>query len=661
MREWKKTTVGKFIYFNPSEKLSKGEVAKKVPMENLTANERKITGYELAPYNGGAKFRNGDTLLAKITPCLENGKTAQVDILEEGEVGFGSTEFIVLRENEHSINDFIFYLAKSPAFRKKAISCMEGTSGRKRVSDSALKLQEITVPDNLTQKQIAAVLSAIDTKIDLNNRINAELEAMAKTVYDYWFVQFDFPDATGNPYKSSGGKMVWNEEVKREIPDGWKVGTIADLGRIITGGTPSTEKPEYFTQEGIPWITPKDLSNTSDKYISRGATDITPTGLANSSAKLIPANSVLLTARAPIGYLAVSLNEVCTNQGFKSIVPHAKFGTEYVFQTLKSMVPRFQVLGAKSTFKEISKEVFAAVPIPLPLGEIANKFKAIIEPFSAMRKNAENESQQLTALRDWLLPMLMNGQVQVAAQSKTIERPEPAISIAAEPEVAYGTRSIPLPIPPGKEAFAKRVLGGRVVSLFKDDLHFTHIKFQKVQYLADMLSGASLGTSYYIQAAGPYDNTFMHTVANNLKASDWFEERNFKWHPLAKHEKIEGYYNSYFAPALQTLDNLFSLLADKTEEESEIIATLYAVWNNRIILHQPISDEALITDFYNWSERKQQYLDWPLVDMLTWMRQHGIVPVGAGKELKRAAGTKKKKGWVISSPACIKTKPLPSE
>ncbi len=103
----------KAIDFNPSEKLGKGETAKKIAMEKLVAFERKISGFEIAPYNGGAKFRNGDTLLAKITPCLENGKTAQVDILEENETAFGSTEFIVLRGNEHTINDFIFYLAKS--------------------------------------------------------------------------------------------------------------------------------------------------------------------------------------------------------------------------------------------------------------------------------------------------------------------------------------------------------------------------------------------------------------------------------------------------------------------------------------------------------------------------------------------------------------------
>ena len=235
MSNWRNVEIGKVIDFNPSESIKKGTIAKKIPMDKLTIFEKKIKGFEFSEYSAGPKFRNGDTLVAKITPCLENGKTAQVDVLEENEVAFGSSEFIVLRENENTINDYIFYLAKSPAFRKRAISCMEGTSGRKRVNEGALKLQVLPLPDKFTQQKIAKVLSDLDSKIEINNKINAELEAMAKTLYDYWFVQFDFPDANGKPYKSSGGKMVWNEELKREIPVGWEVGTLLDIADFVNG------------------------------------------------------------------------------------------------------------------------------------------------------------------------------------------------------------------------------------------------------------------------------------------------------------------------------------------------------------------------------------------------------------------------------------------
>ncbi|MGC4234929.1 MAG: restriction endonuclease subunit S [Niabella sp.] len=183
MSNWKQISIGSFADFNPPEKLEKGKVAKKIPMAMLREFERGIKGFELAKYSSGPKFRNGDTLVAKITPCLENGKTAQVDILEENEVAFGSSEFIVLRENENSINDYIFYLAKSPVFRERAISCMEGTSGRKRVNEGALKRQEIIVPGKQCQQKIASILSILDDKIELNNKINDNLSNGSTNFY----------------------------------------------------------------------------------------------------------------------------------------------------------------------------------------------------------------------------------------------------------------------------------------------------------------------------------------------------------------------------------------------------------------------------------------------------------------------------------------------
>lgn len=185
MNNWRQKSLGDFIDFNPSETIPKGSLSTKVPMEKLGVFQRKINGSVRSDYSAGPKFKNGDTLVAKITPCLENGKTAYVDILDQNEVAFGSSEFIVLRENKLSDRKFIYYLARSPIFRQRAISCMEGTSGRKRVNESALKRQEILVPDLINQKKIASVLSSLDDKIELNNRLNDNLEQMAKTIYDY--------------------------------------------------------------------------------------------------------------------------------------------------------------------------------------------------------------------------------------------------------------------------------------------------------------------------------------------------------------------------------------------------------------------------------------------------------------------------------------------
>lgn len=264
-------------------------------------------------------------------------------------------------------------------------------------------------------KEIISVLENIDSKIDNNNAIAAELEGMAKDLYDYWFVQFDFPDENGKPYKSSGGKMVWNDELKREIPEGWENGIVSDLGTVVTGGTPSTGCAEYFakSKSGHAWATPKDLSNLNGRYFYHGEADITDAGLKNSAGNIMPKGSVLFTTRAPIGYIAITANEACTNQGFKSIIPAKKFGTEFVFQTLKMLTPQMQRVGVGSTFKEVSKDVFSHQSIVIPSVNLLKKYAALTLDIAEKIRNTQEENVELTSLRDFLLPMLMNGQVKV--------------------------------------------------------------------------------------------------------------------------------------------------------------------------------------------------------------------------------------------------------
>lgn len=262
-----------------------------------------------------------------------------------------------------------------------------------------------------SQQKFAKMLIQIDSKIDNNNKINYELETMEKTIYDYWFLQFEFPNEEGKPYKSSGGKMIWNEELKREIPYIWTCGQVCDLGEIVAGGTPSTKYKDYYTKKGIAWITPYDLANTNDKYIAHGERDITEKGLRNSSAKLMPKGTVLLTSRAPIGYLGIAVNELCTNQGFKSIVPNKKYGSEFIYYTIYSMLPLIKSLGTGSTFTEISKEVVSNIKMVLPNQNVVREFEKVVQPMAQQREMLEKESQELISLRDFLLPLLMNGQV----------------------------------------------------------------------------------------------------------------------------------------------------------------------------------------------------------------------------------------------------------
>ena len=308
--------------------------------------------------------------------------------------------------------DFIYYSLKLELKRLK-----EKSQGSQTKFLTMPILQNIGLK-NLSeseQKQISSVLSTLDEKIALNNQINATLEQMAKTLYDYWFVQFDFPDDNGKPYKSSGGEMVYNEILKREIPKGWEVKILNSLGEIVGGSTPSTTKAENFSlTDGTPWITPYDLSqNQGNKYITRGETNVTNQGIIEASLKKYPAGTVLMSSRAPIGYMAIAKKEVTTNQGFKSFIPNKGYDTEFVYYAVFNSMKAITQSASGSTFKEISTTVLKSIPVALPPKELAKTYFEKASNIFNEQDNLEQQNGELTKLRDWLLPMLMNGQVTV--------------------------------------------------------------------------------------------------------------------------------------------------------------------------------------------------------------------------------------------------------
>ena len=321
---------------------------------------------------------------------------------------FMTEHAIVAVANKYNISGYI-----ALKFSLMNLERYQGQSAQPGLSVNTLSDVNIELPETDVQKKVFSVFNSIDSKIALNNKIISELESMAKTLYDYWFLQFDFPDENGKPYKSSGGKMVYNEELKREIPEGWEVGSIKDFGEIIGGGTPPTSNADYYTTstEGIGWITPYDMANNNNKYIAHGERDITKNGLNNSSAVLMPKGTVLMTSRAPIGYIGISTKELATNQGFKSVVPKEKFGSEFVYQVLISMIPYLKSLGTGSTFAEISKTTMEKVVVVIPPLNLAKEFNNKVMASCEMIQIREKENRDLVSLRDFLLPMPMNGQV----------------------------------------------------------------------------------------------------------------------------------------------------------------------------------------------------------------------------------------------------------
>ena len=194
----------------------------------------------------------------------------------------------------------------------------------------------------------------------------------------------------------------------------WRVGTIADLGTVVGGGTPSKAKTEYYTEDGIAWITPKDLSIDKSKFIAHGENDISELGYRNSSATMMPAGTVLFSSRAPIGYIAIASNEVTTNQGFKSVVPHSEIGTPFVYYFLLHNLPLIESKASGSTFKEVSGSVMKSVEAVIPDDDTLAKFNYFCRPVFEMQRKLEQENRKMAAMRDSLLPRLMSGEIDVA-------------------------------------------------------------------------------------------------------------------------------------------------------------------------------------------------------------------------------------------------------
>lgn len=387
--EWTKKKLSDIADFNPRETIKKGAIAKKIPMDVLRPFYRDIPYYTEEKFSGGTKFRNGDTIMARITPCLENGKTAQVSILNDGEVGFGSTEYIVFRAKEGIADkDYLYYLVCSPEVREPAIKSMVGSSGRQRVQTDVVKNLQIEVPPLAEQEKIGSFLKSFDDKIALNDKINKNLEQQAEALFHSLFIE------NANPT--------------------WKDGVLSDLGTVVAGGTPSKTKPEYYSEQGIAWITPKDLSLNKSKFISHGEIDISELGFSKSSATKMPTGTVLFSSRAPIGYIAIAANEVTTNQGFKSVVPNKNIGTAFIYYLLKFLLPTIEGMASGSTFKEISGAGMKSVPVVIPDNETIEKFNAFCTPIFQQQEVLEAENSRLADIRDALLPKLMSGELDVS-------------------------------------------------------------------------------------------------------------------------------------------------------------------------------------------------------------------------------------------------------
>ena len=289
----------------------------------------------------------------------------------------------IVQGNEQCDTRFLCYLINS-----MDLSGYVTGSAQPKLSQANLNAVTLSLPTLAEQKRIVEYLYMLDQKIDVNRQINDNLEQQAQSYFQELFVDNASPE--------------------------WTTGTISDLGTVVGGSTPSKAKPEYYTESGIAWITPKDLSINKSKFVSHGENDITELGLRNSSASLMPEGTVLFSSRAPIGYIAIAAGEVTTNQGFKSVVPKPEIGTPFVYFFLKNTLPVIEGMASGSTFKEVSGSTMKNVSAVIPDAETLAKFSDFCAPIFAQQRILEEQNQSLATLRDNLLPKLMSGEIDVS-------------------------------------------------------------------------------------------------------------------------------------------------------------------------------------------------------------------------------------------------------
>ncbi len=293
---------------------------------------------------------------------------------------------------------FLYYWFLSP-MAKNAIDTKAIGSTQKALTIDALSKFEIDIPNIDIQNRIVSVLSSLDSKIELNRRINDNLEQQAQALFKAWFVDFE-------PFKD--GEFV-NSELGM-IPKGWRMGYLSELGDIVGGSTPSKAKPEYYTDNGIAWLTPKDLSVSQRKFTSKGETDITQEGYNSCSTKLMPKGTVIFSSRAPIGYITIAKNNICTNQGFKSVIPMLA-GTAFIYCFLKEATQEIENKATGSTFKEASGTLMKSLSTIIPERTVLDEFENLMNPIFKQQEVVEEENCRLASLRDALLPKLMSGEL----------------------------------------------------------------------------------------------------------------------------------------------------------------------------------------------------------------------------------------------------------
>ncbi len=357
----------------------------------VQSNEKEQKGYDI---------KRGDVFVTRTSETPEELGMSSVALKDYPSATYnGFTKRLRPKNTSLVYPEFIGYYLRSSKFRALFYGLASSMSTRASLANGDLLGMRVFLPSYDTQERIANILHSLDDKIEVNRRINDNLEQQTQALFKSWFVDFE-------PFKD--GEFVESE--LGMIPKGWRVGILNELGDIVGGSTPSKAKAEYYTNDGIAWLTPKDLSISQRKFTSKGEIDITQEGYESCSTKLMPRGSVLFSSRAPIGYITIAKNDICTNQGFKSVIPKLA-GTAFLYCFLKESTQEIENKATGSTFKEASGTLMKSLPTIIPEKAVLDDFEVFLSPLFYQQEIVEEENSLLSSLRDSILPRLMSGKL----------------------------------------------------------------------------------------------------------------------------------------------------------------------------------------------------------------------------------------------------------
>lgn len=563
-------------------------------------------------------FAEGDLLLAKVTPCFENGKKALVTNLPN-RIGFATSEVHVVRPDRRKVDpNYLRYLLSSETFRAAGIASMTGAGGLRRISDNAIKDFELPVADLATQKAIATFLDRETARIA---RVIAKKERQAAILSEReeaTFLGVVTAQNTEGSRKNSGVEWIGS------IPAHWSAPKFTHVARQETGHTPSRKEERYWVPEEcvIPWFSLADVWQIRDGgqiFVHETAEKISELGMENSAARLLPADTVILSRTASVGFPAILSVPMATTQDFAGWICGHRVRPKFLYYVLRSMKPAFRRLMMGSTHQTIYMPDIRAFRLPLPpLDEQDTIVQQLDQLTGAFRGAARKITESVERLREYraaLITAAVAGQIDIR-------------------------ENLPAVISPSDRDRFRLVVGAEVIHQHRSNPKFGRVKLQKALYLAEAHLGiGELQGNYFRQAAGPLDRALLEETERAVEMAGFYRASqadgagtSVTYAPLSNAGRHSAELKSLLGPRADALGGLIALLRDFGTEAVEAIATLYAVWNDALIDGRQPDDSVIVKGVLTeWHEEKgKKFKDSDLHHWLDWMKRNGLTPRGQG-------------------------------